>query len=206
MGAPGTITKPVNSAETCAYDPAQVTIVDGLLTLTAEDGPVVATNGQTYAYKSGLVHTAGKVEFVPDEKGIILEAFVNLPAVGTKIANWPAVWLNGHHKKWPDHGELDIMEGLSGDAAWHYHSPSDNIGQHVPGDFTGWHTFACEWYPDHINFWYDGVQVGTVTGGVLVDPMYIILNHGMSAEGHYGGPVSVPAVMEVDYVSVWKRL
>src|SRR5215469_14099458 len=50
------------------------------------------------------------------------EAQLTLPTNGTVIAQWPAWWLDG--QKWPMDGEIDIMEGLSGYASWHYHYDS----------------------------------------------------------------------------------
>lgn len=204
LGTAGTITKPVNSYEIAACDPAQVKISNGKLQLTAISKTVVAKDGKTYNYVTGLVNSAGKKEFTTSTKGIIMEAKIFCPAVGTKIANWPAVWMNGHHTTWPDAGELDIMEGLSGQAAYHYHGGSSR-GASVAKNFTGWHTFAAEWYPDRVVFWYDGVQVGTLSGGIYNKPMYMVLNNGISKENLYGGPLLIPATMEVEYVAVWTR-
>src|SRR4029079_14085874 len=50
------------------------------------------------------------------------EAQLTLPTNNGVIAHWPSWWLDG--KNGPTDGEIDIMEGLSGHAAWHYHYDS----------------------------------------------------------------------------------
>ena len=54
LGTDGAITKPINSAELAAYDPAQVSVSDGSLHLTAVASPVTV-NGTEYDYRSGIV-------------------------------------------------------------------------------------------------------------------------------------------------------
>lgn len=205
LGAPGKITKPVNSAELAAYDPAQVSVANSCLVLTAIKSSVVASDGKTYAYRSGLVETAtnsakaGK-EFGP---GTFIEFMVKSDGAGQILNNWPAAWLNGHHVTWPDRGENDVYENLSGGPAWHYHAPGVNNGQTAAGSWGGWHTYACDWQANRIDYYYDGKPVGSQTTGVLSYPAYIVLNLAISSQ--HGGPLVVPAQMMVDYVRVWKK-
>lgn len=193
LGAAGAITKPVNAAETAAYDPAQVSVSGGLLHLTAI-AKSVAVAGKTYANRSGLVHTDDHFRFTYG----YAEARINCPGIGGKIANWPAFWCDGQN--WPADGELDIFEGLSGNAAWHFHSPSGGPGGNATGDFTGWHVYGAFWEPGRVTWLYDGKQVGTLASGITGAPLFLILNNGV---GGYGGPPLIPADMQVDYVHVY---
>lgn len=205
LGSPGTITKPINSAELAAYDPAQVSVADSCLVLTAAKSSVVASDKKTYAYRSGCVETAKSSAKAGREvlPGHFIEFKVWSDGSGQVLNNWPAAWLNGYHSTWPDHGENDVYENLSGGPAWHYHAPNINNGGTISGDWSGWHTFGCDWQAGRIDYYYDGKLVGSQTSGVLAYPAYIVLNLGLSSK--HGGPLVVPAVMKVDYVRVWKK-
>lgn len=135
------------------------------------------------------------------------EAQITLPTNGTVIAHWPAWWLDGQH--WPTNGEIDIMEGLSGHAAWHYHYDSGGgLDSHpIGGNINtspGTHIYAVNWYPGNLDFYYDGARVasatnGSLSGGAMISssPMYLILIYA-------GGSGSVPATMVVHYVRVFE--
>ena len=118
------------------------------------------------------------------------------------INNWPAFWADGTGT-WPVTGELDVMEGLSGKAAGHFHSPSGGPGVSAPASLNGagCHVYAAEWGPGKVTFIYDGQTIGSITSGITSAPMYLILNLGV---GGYGGPIQAPSTMTVDYVRVWK--
>jgi beta-glucanase (GH16 family) len=148
-------------------------------------------NGHTYAYASGLVNTHDHFTFTSGH----LEARVWLPG-SSSISNWPAVWTDGMGT-WPATGESDIMEGLSGKACYHYHSPSGGPGGCAAGSFTGWHTYAEDVRGTTTTYYYDGVRVGSEQN--VNAPHYIILNLGI---GGYGGATVAPTEMIVDYVRV----
>lgn len=196
------ITKPVNSNELSCYDPAQVSVENGSLKLTAVQRSCRANNGVTYNYASGLVNTRRHFTFSYG----YMEARVWLDG-STKIANWPAFWANGTGK-WPTTGEIDVFEGLNGRPSWHYHW--DESGDHksaggYPGlsNPVGWHIFAAEWQPGSVKFYYDGQYVGQATQGIASGPMYLILNYGISST--ISPPITVPSYYLVDYVRVWQR-
>jgi beta-glucanase (GH16 family) len=129
------------------------------------------------------------------------ETRVYIPASGAQVANWPAVWTDG--QTWPTNGEDDIMEGLSGQTCFHFHSPSGGPGACVAGTGAGWHTFASDWEPGSVTFYYDGVQVGQITTAITSSPMYLVLSNTVSAT--MGGPTLAPADMQVDYLRVWQH-
>jgi hypothetical protein len=136
------------------------------------------------------------------------EAQLTLPTNSGVIAHWPAWWLDG--QSWPMDGEIDIMEGLSGHAAWHYHYDSGGgmdshpIGGNV-NTSPGTHIYGVNWYPGHLDFYYDGTRVASasnasLSGGATISssPMYLILLY------DYGGSGPVPATMVVHYVRVFQ--
>jgi beta-glucanase (GH16 family) len=192
LGNPGAITKPINSEELAAYDPAQVSVSGGLLHLNLIQSPVTV-NGVNYQYRSGIVETHDSFW----QTYGYFEARINVPSIGGKIADWPAFWTDGQH--WPYDGEMDIMEGLGGTAAYHYHSPSGGPGGTVKGDYTGWHTFGALWEPGKVSYYYDNQLVGVITTGIESSPNYLILNLGLGIHSL----ASIPAEMQVDWVHVY---
>ncbi|HEX3628789.1 MAG TPA: glycoside hydrolase family 16 protein [Verrucomicrobiae bacterium] len=135
------------------------------------------------------------------------EAQITLPTNGAVIAQWPAWWLDG--RNWPEDGEIDIMEGLSGYASWHYHYDSGGgldshpIGGRVNSS-PGTHVYGVNWYPGHLDFYYDGVRVASssnasLQGGATISssPMYLIL---LCA----GGSGPLPATVVVHYARVFQ--
>ena len=69
---------------------------------------------------------------------------------------------------------------------------------------TGWHVYAVNWQPGSLKYYYDGVLVDTITKGVSTKPMMMLLDNTTAPQGNVGGPVVVPATMQVDYVRVWQ--
>jgi beta-glucanase (GH16 family) len=191
-----TVTPPVNGAEESCYDPRQVSVPgDGYLHLRAVARQCRDNRGRTYAYASGLVNTARSFNFTYGR----IEARVFLPGAGGRTQNWPAVWANGHN--WPLTGEIDVMEGLAGRDCWHFHGPAGSSGGCANlANHAGWHTFAAEWRPGIVTFFYDGVRTGSLTKGITAAPMYLILNLAVSSS--ISPSIAVPSEMLVDWIRV----
>jgi hypothetical protein len=169
---------------------SNVSMSGGTLNLTlttAGTGALVSTNPSGGA-SPGFQFTYG-----------FLEARIFLPGSGSEIANWPAWWADGQN--WPADGEIDVIEGLGGTAAYHFHDPSGGPGSSVSGNYTGWHTYGADWQPGSVTYYYDGVAVGSITSGITSAPMYLILEN---SGGSYSGPTVEPATMQVDYARVWQ--
>jgi len=198
------VTAPVNSDEADCYDPAQVTEGGGALSLTlirkSENCGIADP-----LYAAGLVSTRGNFSFTYG----FTEARVWLPGTPgdpDHVANWPGVWTDGQN--WPEDGEIDIAEGINGQVCSYFHNaanPSVGIsagdGSGCPsGTYTdGWHTFAANWEPGIITYYYDGVDIGSVTSGITSAPMFLVLDYAAERSGQ------APATMKVDYVRVWQH-
>jgi Glycosyl hydrolases family 16 len=131
---------------------------------------------------------------------------INLPCNSAgQIDNWPAFWLVTAGS-WPAGGEIDVMEGLHGSAAWHYHYlNSSGVDSSVGGAVSGFrgcgtHTYGVNWTTSAITFYYDGIQVGRVTAAEIgvplaSGPMYVVNDY--AASSTYGGPTTGNVGMEI---------
>ena len=200
------VTDAASNTELDCYSPNNVTFPgDGSMHLNVTATPSTC-GGITYPYTGAIVTTnpsdgrgSGGFEYTYG----VLEARVYVPADGTVIADWPAVWADG--QSWPTDGEDDVMEGLDGVACATFHDPLD-VGTRTRACSTtvtpGWHTFASNWQPGSVTYYYDGVVVATVTSGVTSAPMYLLLSNTVKI----GEPADTePASMQVQYVRVWQQ-
>jgi hypothetical protein len=191
---------PVNGAEYNCYDPSFVTLGSSGLDLEFMQGTETC-KGVSQSYTAGLVttdpfdgshgSTTGLDPSVvyPGPSGSntntgytfsygFVEAKVYLPPSGSEIANWPAVWATTpppNSSGNPTYNEMDMLEGLSGQACYHLHSNSGGPGNCASGNYSGWHTFAGDWEPPvtnssdvitqpaYVTYYYDGKDVGTIT-------------------------------------------
>ncbi|MBI3737501.1 MAG: glycoside hydrolase family 16 protein, partial [Chloroflexi bacterium] len=199
-----------NTNEQQAYAPANVTVSNGLLNITARK-ETVTVGTKTYYYTSGLVETGGDQYGYPDKFTFTygyMEARIKIPS-GQGL--WPAFWL------WPanyqDPPETDIMEIIGSKPQ------ENNMTVHYTGGNTGYvytgpdfsqdfHVYGCEWTPDYIAWFVDGVEVARFSDATRVSqqPMYLILN--LAVGGDWPGPVSdsvLPATMQVDWVRVYQK-
>lgn len=186
--------------------------------LTANKQDVQGWNGtgeQTYNYTSGMVATVRynyeTYTHTPFATTYgFFEARMKLPA-GQGL--WPAFWLLEEDQTAPP--EIDIMEFLGHDKTtmhmnYHYLESGHQQAQtsYTGPDFTsGWHTYGVNWEPGKITWYVDGIARKTFTGNQVTDkPMYMIMN--LAVGGSWPGDPDMttpfPAVMEVDYVRVYK--
>ena len=196
------VTGPANTAEEDCYSPSNVTFPgDGTMHLNVTATPSTC-NGETEPYTGALVSTNpsdGRTTPGYAYTYGVLEAKVYIPADGTQIANWPAVWADG--QSWPADGEDDLLEGLGGQACFHFHSPLGGPGACDSTLTPGWHTFASDWQPGSVTYYYDGVEVGSITTGITNSPMYVILNNTVSSQDP---GLAEADSMQVAYVRVWQ--
>lgn len=196
------LSDPVNTLEVAAYSEANVTVDNGLsLALTSQS--ITAPNGKTYPFTGALVSTdpqtaspaGGGFEYTYG----VFEAKVFLPDNDSgEIADWPGIWAtslpNGTYQ------EDDILEGLGGQAAYHFHdSTNGGPGADVPSIKPGWHTVSSNWTPTEIVYYYDGVQVGSEPCPAAAGPMYLILDMTTS-----DAATAVDTALQVAYVRVWQ--
>src|SRR5450755_2019099 len=164
------------------------------IALTAPDSILLKMNAgatETGAFNTQTYETFSAPATISEQ--------IDLPCnIGGQIENWPAFWLVTTGS-WPAGGEIDVMEGLHGYAAWHYHYlSSSGVSSQVGGAVSGFsgcgtHTYQVNWTTSAITFYYDGTQVGQVTSAEIgvplaSGPMYVINDY--AASPTYGGPTT----------------
>ena len=192
------ITQAVNTTgEQNCYDPSMVSLAGGALNLQATLQRE-SCGGTSQPYAASLINTDGKFSYTYG----MYEARVWMPGTGGKIADWPAIWADGQN--WPYDGEIDVVEGLSGDSCFHFHYSGGGPGgcSDITNVTQGWHTFAADWEPGSIVFYYDGTAVGRETVGVTNQPMYLILD---LAVPNSSWASATSQTMRVDYIRVWQH-
>lgn len=161
---------------------------NGALVISAKYAPGFKTkDGQTFDFISGKLESRGKKEFTTGK----IAARMKLPA---GAGYWPAFWALGINKKWPDCGEIDIMEYV-GEPDWvsaALHGP--NYSGETPlvnklflkkeNDVTQWHVYSVDWQKDAILFYVDDVMYYRVTRPMIENygkwafdnPHFLIVN------------------------------
>lgn len=142
---------------------------------------------------------------------------------------WPAFWmLPKNFKAWPDDGEIDIMEHVGYHENYvsssihckaYYHSIGTQKTNeiHIATATSEFHTYAVEWTPDYMKFYFDGQLHFTFNNDGKGNkdtwpfdaPFYLKLN--LAWGGNWGGAMGVdesclPTTYEIDYVRVFHKI
>lgn len=193
----------VKNNEKQYYSPEQVSVSDGMLTLTS-----IRKERGGRPYLSGLVETRGKFARAFGR----YEVRAKLP---TGKGLWPAHWLMPDDNSWPP--EIDIMELIGHypdkvHMTHHFRGPDGRVHRHgevyVGPDFTeDFHTYAVEWEPDALRWYVDGVLRYTSTRDIPNVPMRIILNTAVGGDwpGDPNKNTVFPQLHVIDYVRVYTR-
>ena len=140
---------------------------------------------------------------------------------------WPAIWmLPIDMKKWPDDGEIDIMEQVGAEPNLIYASLHTGLFNHVlktqrsaqrsvPTSCATFHRYQLDWRPDSITIGVDDRGILRVRndrpggkGAWPFDaPFHMILN--LAIGGDWAGAKGIdddamPQRMVIDYVRVWQ--
>jgi beta-glucanase (GH16 family) len=140
---------------------------------------------------------------------------------------WPAIWmLPVDMKKWPDDGEIDIMEQVGAEPNLIYASLHTRLFNHkintqrsaqrlVPTSCSAFHVYQLDWRPDSITIGVDGSGIARVRNNVpggkgawpFFTPYKMILNLAIGGDWAAAKGIddaAMPQRMEVDYVRVWQ--
>lgn len=194
---------------------ATLSLVHGAVAEGAKNGALLikavyqpgftSKENKKYDFISGRINTRQKMEFTYGA------ASARMKMTGC-AGLWPAFWALGNGK-WPDCGEIDMMETV-GDPTWisnALHGP--NYFGNTPltsrnffpqgTDVTQWHIYSVDWSADSIVFKLDGKITYTVTRAMVEhygrwafdNAKFIILNFALGG----GYPAGVNKVKEPYY-------
>jgi len=188
----------------------------GKLLLTAhKESLTKATDYGHQKYSSARLITRGKAAWTYG----FLEIRAKLPGgVGT----WPAIWMLGTADRWPDSGEIDIMEQVGKtptkiSGTIHNRSTAGTFGSgseiEVPDACTTFHNYQLTWTSESLSIGIDGKIFHTYknqhygnASWPFDKPQYLLLN--LAVGGDMAGPVDdtiFPRQMEVEYVRVYQK-
>lgn len=177
-------------------------------------------NWDNREYTSARLITKGKADW----KYGRVEVKARIPK---GLGTWPAIWMLGSTEplKWPDDGEIDIMEHVGYDqgrvhASIHCKKYNHIIGTQktaqtmVPDASENFHVYYVEWNADKLEIGIDGKTYFSFTNEhssyeawPFDNPMHLLLN--IAVGGNWGGQKGVdstiwPRKMEIDYVRVYQ--
>jgi hypothetical protein len=174
--------------------PVNVSVADSLLTLTLSSSSKGAlVNSDPEQVKGGgFTYSAG----------MSVEARIWFPGSGTKLYNWNAFW--GDNDTWPQNGEDDIAEVLSGALTTNYHSSKGALNSGaIEGSWAAsWHTYGIQRNSGTNVIYWDGKEVHSYATDDKGAPHFLIFNTGYSgSNGVYGAG----SEMKIDWVRAWKN-
>jgi beta-glucanase (GH16 family) len=211
-----------NELETYTTRPSNVQQKDGNLVITARKEDYTGPDGIPRHYTSARIRTLGHFAQAYGR----LEASIKLPA-GKGI--WPAFWLLGDNVDtlgWPKCGEIDILETIGAPSTMYstIHGPGYSGAHGISAKFelpagetvnSSFHTYAVEWAPNGIKFFFDNhlvvertpADLPPNTTWVYDHPFFIILN--LATGGYWPGnpdeTTVFPQQMLVNYVRVYSK-
>jgi beta-glucanase (GH16 family) len=174
----------------------------------------------SFNYTSARLLTRGKAAWQYGK----IEVSAKIPK---GVGSWPAIWMLADNiKKWPDDGEIDIMEHVGFDQGnvhgtihckKYYHSIGTQKGKKIfiADCSSAFHVYWLEWDKELIRVGVDDTTYFSFPNehkGYEYWPfdnkMYLILN--IAVGGNWGGQKgvdekSLPWRMEIDYVRVYQK-
>lgn len=185
-------------------------------------------NREYIDYTSSCLITAGKQEW---KAGGYYEVRAR---INTASGSWPAIWLLGNEKEWPDNGEIDIMEfyrinnepHILANAAWgtskRYTAAWDSekilfksFLEKDPNWASKFHVWAMDWNDRSMNIYLDGellneIDLSKIKNADGTNPFtseqefYFLLNLAVGSNGGVPEESAFPLKYEVDYVRVYE--
>jgi beta-glucanase (GH16 family) len=195
--------------------PEAVQVSGGVLRITTTRHPP-ATPGGKPEIRTGMVSTRGKFETT-------YGYFECRMKFQTQVGHWSAFWINtptmGNPVGDPAAAgvEIDVIEylrnGSYADKAqhtihWDHKTPRyqrDFAAPSIPEIAEGFHTYGCEWTPEHLAFFVDGREAWRTSKAIPRRDQHIIISLEVGKWADDIAKAALPDGIKVDYVRVWQR-
>jgi hypothetical protein len=184
-------------------DPDLVEVGDGTLRLLGRRDAEGMDFGSAIGDRSNLRYGRWEVRFRVSDG----------PGFGAVVLLWPA---DGYGYRWPDDGEIDLIEVPRGDRLTHninsvHLGPTGISTNGVAADFSEWHTVSVDWLPGSLTYYLDGIETWKAPAELVPSAiMRLALQLDECAPDKYHGFIecrpdtsSEDVVMEVDWVKVF---
>jgi beta-glucanase (GH16 family) len=222
----------VRNEELQWYQPENARCEKGMLIIEArreqKSNPIYEPGSDNWRKKRPTVQYTSSCLITKEKQSWQYGRFEMRARIDIDPGMWPAWWTLGVEKRWPENGEIDIMEyyreillanilcrGKNNSNEWHTTKTSVQKlgGAAWAGKF---HTWRMDWTKEYIALFVDDSLLNKVAVNDLVNkvgsgfnpfkqPHYMLLN--LAIGGQNGGDPSgttFPKRMEVDYVRVWQ--
>lgn len=208
--------------KTCFHPERNIAVADGSLHLTVskrESGHCGGAAGIGTTHIGGAISTWGTFE----QTYGLWETRMRFPEQATR-GLWGGFWANPKDRvygPWPASGEIDVAEWMSGMAeqvvpSLHYtgRTTEDTGWECGVPDVTEFHTYAVEWSPEVMRFYYDGELCFTrawaptslrIKPPAPFDQPFVPALLATTGQGWNSVPLggSSNGTFEVDYVRIW---
>ncbi len=189
-----------------------------------EDGKLIIQ-----AHKANDERNYTSAKLTTKDKGDWYKGYLEIRAkLPQGKGTWPAIWMLptlSRNMKWPQDGEIDIMEHVGYNQGMVYGTIHTEAYNHVKGTQKSdsifledaaekFYTYAIHWTEDKMDWLIDGNVYQTIeknneanAGWPFNDKFHLILN--VAVGGNWGGKYGIdetvfPQQMEIDYVRVYK--
>jgi Glycosyl hydrolases family 16 len=210
----------LEAKEVQAWRDANVTVTNGIVSLTAKREDVTDFQGRARQFTSGILQSngiQGGVNAAPRGFTFTYGLIEGRIKAAQGPGMWTGFWLcdDRYVSPWCSR-EIDIIEIVGtqpNTAHMNFHATDLGINQGSAWASTvplsdDFHVYAVDWRPDYIAWLIDGVERFRYTGaGIPSNPHYIILNFPVGSSSSWAGtPLlsgsGLPESMEVDWVRV----
>ena len=206
---------------TMSSDPSLIEVSKGTLKLKGVVNP--DTNKDPSPFLTAALDSKGKFSFTYG-KVQVRARFKSAQGA------WPALWMLGEKGRWPNNGEIDLMEHLNFDDKIyqtlhsHYTLKVDKTNTPKKGGTTAikrddWNTYGCEWDADTVTFTVNGkstlsyprIPEKGAEQFPFNQPFYLLLSMQIGGKWVNGNgrpptnPDHFPAHLEVDWVRVYQQ-
>lgn len=202
--------------EVQAYRDANVTVSNGIVSLTCKREDVLDFQNRPRSFTSGILQTNGVQGSVPRGFEFTYGKIEARIQAAQGPGMWTAFWICDSDYAAGCKREIDIVEivGPSPNTA-HMNAHFHDLNIHSGSSWTSptplgddFHVYALEWRPTFLAWSIDGVERKRYTGtGIPSNPHYIILNLQIGSSGSWAGTPSLsgaglPESMLVDWLRV----